>query len=209
MKFILGKKIGMSQMFNKEGKITPVTLVEAGPCTVLSRSRSDRGSSTKSGQKKLNEGYDAIQIGFDKILKQSKMKKSLKGKEYKYIKEFRGNDENINIGEEITVAVFTEGDKVNVSATSKGKGFQGGVKKHGFHGRNATHGAKHEARTIGSVGQRFPQHVIKGRKMPGRMGFDRITVKNLTVEKVDAENNTLALRGAIPGHIGTLLEIRG
>ena len=113
------------------------------------------------------------------------------------------------MGEEINVSLFKEGDKVNVIATSKGKGFQGGVKRHGFAGRNATHGAKHEARTIGSIGQRFPQHVIKGRKMPGRMGFDRITVKNLKIAKVDVENNVLAIKGAIPGHRGTLLEING
>jgi large subunit ribosomal protein L3 len=196
MKFILGKKIGMSQMFDKKGKITPVTLVEAGPCVVLQK---------KSKEK---EGYDSIQVGFVKIEKKNKIGKSMKGKEYRYIKEARTED-IANVGDQINVAIFTEGDTVNVSGISKGKGFQGGVKKHGFHGRNATHGAKHEARTIGSVGQRFPQHVIKGRKMPGRMGYQRITVKNLTIEKIDAENNVLALRGAIPGHRGTLLEIKG
>jgi len=195
MKFILGKKIGMSQMFS-DGKIIPVTLIEAGPCIILQK---------KSKEK---EGYDSLQLGFIKIEKKSKIKKSMKGKEYKYIKETRTNDV-ANVGDEINVAIFTEGDKVNVSGISKGKGFQGGVKRHGFHGRNATHGAKHEERQIGSVGQRFPQHVIKGRKMPGRMGYDRVTVKNLKIAKIDAENNMLALMGAIPGHRGTLLEIKG
>ena len=194
-------------MFDKNGKITPVTLVEAGPCVVLQKKSSSFAEA--SADKKEKDGYDAIQIGLDKILKKNKIGKSMKGKEYKYIKEFRGSDENMKVGDEINVSVFAEGDKVTVVGTSKGKGFQGGVKRHGFHGRNATHGAKHEARTIGSIGQRFPQHVIKGRKMPGRMGFDRVTVKNLTVEKVDTENNMLALRGAIPGHRGTLLEIKG
>ncbi len=132
----------------------------------------------------------------------------MKGKEYRYIKEARTED-NGNVGDEINVSIFTEGDKVTVAGISKGKGFQGGVKKHGFHGRNATHGAKHEERQIGSVGQRFPQHVIKGRKMPGRMGYERITVKNLKIAKIDAPNNMLALMGAIPGHKGTLLEIKG
>src|SRR3989344_681758 len=196
MKFILGKKIGMSQMFNKEGKITPVTLVEAGPCVVLQK------------KSKAKEGYDALQLGFVKIEKKNKIGKSMKGKEYRHIKEAR-MEGAANVGDQINVAMFNEGDKVNVSATSKGKGFQGGVKRHGFHGRNETHGMKHERRTLGSVGQRFPQHVIKGRKMPGRMGFERVTVKNLTIEKIDPENNVLALRGAIPGHRGTLLEIRG
>lgn len=196
MKFILGKKIGMSQMFDATGKIIPVTLVEAGPCTVLQKMTKEK------------EGYNSLQLGFIKIEKKNKIGKSMKGKEYRYIKETRTED-TANVGDQVNVSIFTEGDKVNVSATSKGKGFQGGVKRHGFHGRNATHGAKHEARTIGSIGQRFPQHVIKGRKMPGRMGFDRVTVKNLKIAKIDAQNNILALKGAIPGHRGTLLEIKG
>ncbi|OGZ62384.1 MAG: 50S ribosomal protein L3 [Candidatus Staskawiczbacteria bacterium RIFCSPHIGHO2_02_FULL_34_10] len=196
MKFILGKKIEMSQMFDEKGNVVPVTLITAGPCIILQKKTKDK------------EGYDSLQIGFIKIEKKNKIKKSMKGKEYRYIKEARIEDDG-NIGDEINVSIFKEGDKVNISATSKGKGFQGGVKRHGFHGRNATHGAKHEERQIGSVGQRFPQHVIKGRKMPGRMGFERVTVKNLKIAKIDVENNILALKGAIPGYRGTLLEIRG
>lgn len=196
MKFILGKKIEMTEMWDDKGNVVPVTLVQAGPCVVLQKKTKEK------------EGYNALQVGFGKIEKKTKIKKSMKGKEYKYIKEARDGD-FAEVGTEVTVAMFQEGDKVNVVATSKGKGFQGGVKRHGFAGRNATHGAKHEARTIGSVGQRFPQHVIKGRKMPGRMGFDRITVKNLKIAKIDAENNILAIKGAIPGYRGTLLEIRG
>ena len=196
MKFILGKKIGMSQMFDSKGMLVPVTLVEAGPCTVLQKKTKEK------------EGYDSVQLGFVKIEKKNKIGKSMKGKEFRYIREACTADA-ANVGEQVTAAVFAEGDSVNVIATSKGKGFQGGVKRHGFAGRNATHGAKHEARTIGSVGQRFPQHVIKGRKMPGRMGSDRVTVKNLKVAKVDAVNNVLALKGAVPGHRGTLLQIKG
>jgi len=196
MKYILGKKIEMSQMFDDKGNIVPVTLISAGPCVVLQKKTKDK------------EGYDSLQIGFVKILKKSKVKKPMKGKEYKYIKEAR-DEEGAQVGEEINVSLFKEGDKVNVSGMSKGKGYQGGVKRHGFHGRNATHGAKHEERQIGSVGQRFPQHVIKGRKMPGRMGYDRVTVKNLKIIKIDSENNLIVLKGAIPGHRGTLLEIRG
>jgi len=198
----------MSQMFDEKGNVIPVTLIEAGPCYVLQR---------KSKQK---EGYDALQIGFVKIEKKNKIKKSMRGKEYRYIKEFSiingpgpaGTPEGClskNVGDEVNVSEFKEGDEVNISGISKGKGFQGGVKKHGFSGRNASHGMKHEARTIGSVGQRFPQHVIKGRKMPGRMGYERVTVKNLKIARIDAENNVLAVKGAVPGHRGTLLEIRG
>lgn len=196
MKFILGKKIEMSQMFDEKGNIIPVTLVAAGPCVVLQKKTKEK------------DGYEAVQVGFMKLEKKNKIKKTMKGKEYRHVKEARidAKDES-KAGDEITVAMFKEGDKVNVIATSKGKGFQGGVKKHGFHGRNSSHGAKHESRQIGSVGQRFPQHVIKGRKMPGRMGFDRITVKNLKIAGIDAQNNILALKGAVPGHRGTLLEI--
>ncbi|KKP53960.1 MAG: 50S ribosomal protein L3, partial [Parcubacteria group bacterium GW2011_GWA1_33_6] len=177
MKFIIGKKIEMSQLFDEKGNVVPVTLIEAGPCFVLQK---------KSVAK---EGYNALQIGFVKITKKEKIGKSMKGKEYRYIKEFSiiEGDSVKNVGDQINVSEFQAGDKVTIAGTSKGKGFQGGVKRHGFHGRNATHGAKHEARTIGSIGQRFPQHVIKGRKMPGRMGFERITVKNLKIAKIDAE----------------------
>jgi large subunit ribosomal protein L3 len=197
MKFILGQKIGMTQMFDKSGKLTPVTLVVAGPCYVLQKITKEK------------EGYDALQIGYIKIEKKSKIKKTMKGKEYKHLREirvlnseFRKDEEN-----EISVAEFQEGDNVKVSGTSKGKGFQGGVKRHGFHGRRATHGVKHEHRTIGSTGSRFPQHVIKGRKMPGRMGSERVSVKNLKIMKIDKENNLLVLKGAVPGRTGALLEI--
>ena len=196
MKFILGQKIGMSQLFNKDGKVIPVTLVLSGPCYVL--------------QNKKDE-YSAIQIGMERIKKKNKIKKSMKGKEYKFIKEFKGDIDvtKYTTGDEINVSIFNEGDKIKVSGISKGKGFQGGVKRHGFSGRNATHGVKHEHRTIASTGSRFPQRVIKGRKMPGRMGYERVSVKNLKIEKIDIENNLLMIKGAIPGHKGTLLEIRG
>ena len=200
MQYILGHKIGMSQMFDKNGKLTPVTLILAGPCYILQK------------KNKENDGYEAIQVGFKKIEKKNKIGKSMKGKEYKFIKECRIEgqpEENLNIGEEIGVSIFQEGQKVKVRGLSKGKGFQGGVKRHGFSGRNATHGVKHEHRTIGSTGTRFPQHVMKGRKMPGHMGFGNITVKNLKIMKVDKENNLLAVKGAVPGTERTLLEIRG
>lgn len=186
-------------MFDKDGKATPVTLIVAGPCYVLQKKNIEK------------DGYEALQVGFEKIEKKSKIGKSMKGKEYKFIKECRvrrGSDEG-QTPDEINVSVFNEGDIVKVSGKSKGKGFQGGVKRHGFHGRNASHGVKHEQRTIGSTGTRFPQHVRKGRKMPGRMGFDNVTVKNLKIMKIDKENNLLVIKGAVPGTKRTLLEIKG
>jgi large subunit ribosomal protein L3 len=201
MKYILGNKIGMSQMFDKNGKLTPVTLIAVGPCYVLQNKNIEK------------DGYEAIQLGFKKIEKKSKIGKSMKGKEYRHVKEYRvasgrKEENNFNVGDEINTDIFEEGQLVKITGISKGKGFQGGVKRHGMHGRNATHGVKHEHRTIGSTGQRFPQHVIKGRKMPGRMGSERIAVKNLKIMKIDKENNVLVIKGAVPGTKRTLLEIR-
>ena len=133
----------------------------------------------------------------------------MKGKEFKFIKEYRAeNKEQLRPGDKIDVGVFKEGDVVKISGISKGKGYAGAVKKWGFSGRNKTHGTKHEERTIGSVGMSFPERVPKGKKMSGRMGADRVTVKNLKIVKIDLENNLLAVRGAVPGRNGTLLEIR-
>ena len=197
MKFILGKKIEMSQMFDVQGDVIPCTLIEAGPCEILQIKTLDK------------DKYKAIQIGFEK--KTKNIKKTDKGKEYKYVKEYRADDgvPDAKQGDIIDVSVFGEMDKVKISGMSKGKGFQGGVKRWGFHGRNATHGVKHEQRTLGSVGSIDKARVMKGKKMPGRMGYDRITVKNLQIVKIDKENNLIAVRGAVPGRRGTLLEIRG
>ena len=124
--------------------------------------------------------------------------------------EFRSSDASTHEqGNVVDVSAFEEGDMVQVSGISKGKGFQGGVKRHGFHGRKATHGVKHEERTLGSVGSAYPERVIKGRKMPGHMGAERVTVKKLKIAKIDKENNILVITGAVPGRRGTLLEIRG
>lgn len=184
----------MSQIFNEKGDVVPVTLIEAGPCQV---------TQLKTKEK---DGYEALQIGFKKIEKKKKIKKPMKEKPFRFLREFR--DGEYKVGDMIDVSIFQEGEKVKVSGISKGKGFQGGVKRWGFSGRNATHGVKHEHRTLGSTGGRFPQRVIKGRKMPGRMGYDRVTVKNLDIVKIDKENNLLVVKGAVPGRRGTLLEIR-
>ena len=192
MKFILGLKLGMAQLFDEKGNVIPVTVIEAGPC---------RLTQTKTKEK---DGYAAFQLGF--IPKKKRVKKTEKGKEFRYLKEFKNGD--FKSGDKINVSIFQEGEKVKISGISKGKGFAGVVKRWGFAGRSTTHGTKHEIRTPGSVGASFPERVIKGKKMPGRMGNARITVKNLEVIKVDPENNLLLVKGAVPGRKGTLLEVR-
>jgi large subunit ribosomal protein L3 len=193
VKFILGLKLGMSQIFDEKGKVVPVTLIEAGPCEILQLKTKEK------------DGYQAVQIGFRKIEKEKKVKKPLRKKPFRYVREFAGSEGKA--GDKIDVSVFQEGELVKISGFSKGKGFQGAVKRWGFSGRNATHGVKHEHRTVGSIGPSFPKRVIKGKKMPGRMGFTRTTVKNLKIVKIDKENNLLAVRGAVPGPRGRLLEI--
>jgi len=186
----------MSQMFDGQGNAVPVSLIEAGPCYV---------TQVKTKEK---DSYSAVQLGF---VKKNKARKSEKGKEFRYLKEFRVDEKNeFKAGDEINVSVFGEGDKIKISGTSKGKGFQGAVKRWGFKGKkSATHGTKHEHRTLGSVGTSFPERVIKGRRMPGRTGHERITIKNLKIVKIDKENNLIAVKGAIAGTIGNLVEIRG
>lgn len=202
MKFILGKKIEMSQIF-KDDKVVPITLISAGPCFI---------TQIKTKEK---DNYNAIQIGFEKIIKKNKIKKTMKGKEYRYLKEFAITEaqkvkeaQETKIGDKIDAAVFKEGDKVKISGISKGKGFQGAVKKWGFSGKDATHGVKHTHRTLGSVGATGPGRVFKGKKMAGRMGYQRITVKKVEIIKIDPEDNLLVVKGAVPGRRGTLLEIK-
>lgn len=188
----------MSQIF-KDDKIIPITLIEAGPCFV-----------TQIKTKK-KDGYESLQIGFEK-LPLSRVKKPLKNKPYRYLREFRIPGlkvDNYQLGQKIDLSVFQEGDKVRISGVTKGKGFQGAIKRWGFSGRDATHGVKHEHRTLGSVGASGPEKVFKGKKMPGRMGGKRVTIKNLEILKIDPQNNLLAIKGAVPGRRGILLEIRG
>lgn len=192
MKFILGLKLGMSQIFDQTGKRTPVTLIEAGPCQVLQMKNKEK------------DGYESCQIGFKKIEKN--IKKSQRQKPLKFQKEFKGGE--YKAGDIIDVSLFQEGEKVKISGISKGKGFQGAVKLWNFSGRNASHGVKHEQRTIGSIGSTDAARVLKGKKMPGRMGFENVTVRNIKIVKIDKDNNILAVKGAVPGRKGTLLKIQ-
>lgn len=169
----------MSQVFNENGKVTPVTVVFAEPMSV------------RQIRTREKDGYAAVQFG------NSKKKR-----------EHRGQAEETKLGDIIDVSVFSAGDSVKVSGLSKGKGFQGAMKRHGFHGMPASHGHKHVKRHVGSIGQRFPQHTLKGMRMAGRMGGDRVSVRGLSIVSVDKENNLLAIKGAVPGRKGALLEIR-
>lgn len=196
MKFLLGKKIEMTQVFDEQGNVIPVTLISAGPCFVTQIKSQDKDS------------YEAVQIGFEKIAKANKIKKTMKTKPYRFLRELRNGAGDGKIGDEINVSIFEQGDMVKVSGISKGKGFAGAVKRWGFVDKAKAHGAK-DMRQLGSIGARYPQRVLKGKKMPGRMGYERISVKNLEVIKVDKENNILAVKGAVPGRRGTLLEIKG
>ena len=195
MKFITGKKVGMTQIYNKDGNVTPVTVIEAGPCFVTQIKTKDK------------DGYEAIQIGFE-ILKEKKVKKPQNGKEYRFLTEFCGTIEEYKVGDRIDVSKFTEGDKVRISGISKGRGFQGVVKRHGFKGAPASHGHPHDQRKPGSIGCSFPERVIKGMRMAGHMGVAKNTIKNLKVVVIDLENNLLAISGAVPGPNNGLIEIQ-
>ncbi|MGB9681039.1 MAG: 50S ribosomal protein L3 [Minisyncoccia bacterium] len=207
MKFILGKKVKMSQIFDSEGNVIPVTIVQAGPIVV-----------TNIRTKEKN-GYEAVQVGFLKKIKN--VSKPLRGQfkktgVFQFIKEFRLDKENkekegnneFQIGQEVKVDIFQEGEKVDVAGVTRGKGFQGVVKRHHFKGSPKSHGTKDRWRAPGSIGATTPQRVVKGRKMAGRAGGRRVTIKNLEIVKVDPDNNLLYLRGAVPGKRGALLEIK-
>jgi len=197
MKFILGRKLEMAQIFDEEGNVVPVTLVEAGPCKVTQVKKEER------------DNYNAVQIGFEK--KEKNIKKTEAGKDFKYLKEFRVSDKDIEEyeeGNEINVSIFEKGDQVKVSGVSKGKGFQGVVKRWGFSGLPASHGTKDKARSPGSIGSAYPQRVWPGRKMPGRMGNEKTTIDNLEIAEIDSEKNILAIKGSLPGSKGNLLAIR-
>ena len=203
MAFILGKKLKMTQIWDDD-KILSATLIQAGPA-VITQIRS-----------KEKDGYNAVQIGFDATRK--KLNKSLKGHikdlgNFRYLKEFRLSDSAnlaelaFKIGDSVDINLFQKGDKVKISGLSKGKGFQGVVKRHGFSGGPKTHGQKNRLRAPGSIGSTAPQRVLIGRKMAGRMGREKVTIKNLKVINIDKDNNIMAVKGAVPGPKGMILKI--
>ena len=192
MKALLGTKIGMTQLISEDGRAVPVTLIKAGPVTV---------TQVKTVE---TDGYNAVQVGFEEGKNLSKaVAGHLKAAEItpKYIREFRVEDttEELTVGSTIDVTAFELGDVVDATGTSKGKGFAGNIKRHNFHSQKKSHGAKGNTRKGGSIGSMYPQKVFKGKRMPGRMGHDTVTVKNLVVSYIDVENNLIGLKGAIPG----------
>jgi len=203
VKTILGKKVGMTQVFNEDGEAIPVTVIEAGPCYVTQVRTLER------------DKYSAVQLGFEEAKPQR-----LSGGErghlahndlptLRHLREFRLRDEEIEEGQRVLVDVFEVGDWVDVVGTSKGRGFAGVVKRHGFRGGPKTHGQSDRHRAPGSIGAcAYPGRVWKGKRMPGRMGGVRVTAQNLRVELVDPERNLLAVRGSVPGARGGLLVVK-
>jgi large subunit ribosomal protein L3 len=201
---LIGKKVGMTQTFDAEGAAIPVTVIKAGPCTVIQR---------KSPEK---DGYAAVQLGLVEDRAPKKPTKAQSGHFLKsglpptrIVREFRASDPaEIKEGDQVLVDIFKEGELVHVTGTSKGKGFQGVVRRHGFRGGRATHGSMFH-RAPGSIGaSSYPSRVLKGTRMGGHMGQDRVTVRNLVVVRTDKENNLLLVRGAVPGPRGGYLLIR-
>ena len=203
-KGIIGRKIGMTQLFTENGNVVPVTVVEAGPCTVVQKKTVD------------NDGYNAVQLGFEDI-REKLVVKPVKGHydkaqvAYKRVlKEFKlDNSETMNVGDVLKADVFAAGDVVDVTGISKGKGYQGTIKRLGFHRQPMTHGTSGYHRHQGSMGANStPSKVMKGKGMPGHMGSEQVTIQNLSVVKVDAENNLIAIKGAIPGPNGGLVVVK-
>ncbi len=202
-KAILGKKLGMTQLFGEDGVLIPVTVVEAGPCRVIQKKTAE------------NDGYDAVQVGFMEK-KEKHTTKPLQGHfkkagtgYMKYLKEFKlENAAEMNVGDEIKADVFAEGDSVDVTGISKGKGFAGTIKRWGTHRGPMTHGSGYH-RGPGSMGAcSTPSRVMKGKRLAGHLGVEKVTIQNLSIVKIDAENNILAIRGAIPGPKGGLVVIK-
>ncbi len=200
---ILGKKLGMTSLFDENGEAVPCTIIEAGPCFV---------TQVRTAEK---DGYTAVQLGFDEQ-KERLVNKPVKGhfatsgvKAMRLLREFRNNGADYKVGQEVRVDVFAQGDSVDVTGKSKGRGFQGVVKRHHFGGVGmTTHGQSDRVRAPGSIGgSSYPSRVFKGMRMGGRMGFEQVTVKNLAVVKVIPESNILIVKGSVPGAINGYLSI--
>ena len=197
-KGLIGKKIGMTQIFDEAGNVVPVTVVEAGPCTVTQIKTME------------NDGYEAVQLGFGDVSPKhtnKPMTGHFKKNDLPFkrtLKEFRLDDiSNVNVGDVLKADVFAAGDVIDVSGVSKGKGFQGAIKRHNQHRLKETHGSGPVARQAGSMGAcSSPSRIFKGKGMAGHMGAENVTVQNLVIVKIDAENNLIAIKGAIPGPKG-------
>lgn len=200
MKALLATKIGMTQIFDDEGRLQPVTVLQAGPCVITQLKTAE------------NDGYTAAQIGYGEAKKPGKailghLKRA--GTQSRHLVEVRTEgEEELKVGDTLAADLFETGDAVQVTGVSKGKGFAGTIKRHNFHRGPKTHGS-HNYRAPGSIGAGYPQHVFKGIKMAGHMGHERVTVKNLKVALVDAEQNLIAVKGAVPGPNKGLVLIRG
>jgi large subunit ribosomal protein L3 len=201
---IIGRKVGMTQVYAEDGRAVPVTVIEAGPCVVVQRRAKDK------------DGYSAVQVGLVEARKVKRVTRPMKGHFDKagippcrVLREFRLDDEaEVKVGDKVSVDVFAPGDTVSVTGVSKGKGFQGVVKRHHFRGGAATHGSMFH-RAPGSIGaSAFPSRVLKGMRAGGHMGSDRVTVRNLRVVRVDADKNILVVLGSVPGAGGGYLVIR-
>ncbi|MCY9590696.1 50S ribosomal protein L3 [Paenibacillus chitinolyticus] len=202
MKGILGKKLGMTQVFTPEGNVVPVTVIQAGPCVVLQKKDVD------------NDGYESIQIGFADKKEKNATKpeighaKKANTAPKRYVKEFRGVAlGEYEVGQELNAALFSEGEFVDVSGTSKGKGFQGVIKRHNQHTGPMSHGSRYH-RGPGSMGSIAANRVMKGKKLPGHMGSETVTLQNLQVIKVDAERNVILVKGSIPGPRNSYVSVK-
>jgi large subunit ribosomal protein L3 len=202
-KAILAKKIGMTQIFTEKGLVVPVTVLEAGPCVVVQKKTME------------NDGYEAVQLGFADV-KEKRVNKPESGhfakaglKPKKYLKEFRLDDiSGLSVGSEIKADVFQAGERVDVAGKSKGRGFQGNIKRHGQSLGRMSHGSKYHRGVGGLSAATSPGKVPKGRRLPGHMGAKRVTAQNLEIAKVDAERNLLLVKGSVPGPNGTLLFVK-
>ena len=202
-KAILATKVGMTQIFDENGVLVPVTVLQAGPCVVTQVKTAD------------NDGYSAIQVGFGEK-KENRVNKPMKGQFAKagvsckrYLKEFRFEDaETYTLGQEIKADIFDAGDKIDATATSKGKGFQGAIKRHGQSRGPMAHGSKYHRHAGSNGASSEPSKVYKGKRMPGQMGGKKITVQNLEIVKVDVENNLLLVKGAVPGPKKSMVTIK-
>ena len=201
-KAIIGKKIGMTQIFDAEGKVVPVTVIQAGPCNVIQKKTAE------------TDGYEAVQLGFGEV-KEKHVNKALKGHfaksgvaVKKVLKEFRLDEITLNVGDEVKADIFAEGECVDVTGISKGKGFAGTVKRWGTHRGPMTHGSGYH-RGPGSMGAcSSPSRVFKGKRLAGHLGCEKVTVQNLDVVKVDIERNLILVKGAIPGPKGGIVTIK-